>query len=77
MAVNLEVWSIAVASLILMFVYGTFKSAFELLNVSLDDSNTSLTSKLGFERTSINSLIQIGGSFIVPFLQFLGYRMLI
>ena len=75
---NLEVWNIAIASVLLMLVYASVTSAFDMLNASLDDSaNTNLTSKLGYECSSINSFISIGGSFIVPFLQCLGYRILI
>ena len=77
MVVNLEIWNIAIASVLLMLVYAANISAFDMLNASLDDSNTTLTSKLGYECSSINSFISIAGSFVVPFLQCLGYRILI
>ena len=66
MTVNLEIWNIAIASVLLMLVYAANISAFDMLNASLDDSNTTLTSKLGYECSSINSFISIAGSFVVP-----------
>lgn len=77
MAPSLEVWNIGIASVILLFIYGTTQSAFDMLNASLDDSNTTLSSKVGYEATSLYGFISIGGSFIVPWIQCLGYRILI
>ena len=48
MKFKVEIWNIFVVSMLLMLLYAALNPACSVMNTALQDSNTHLTSKLGY-----------------------------
>ena len=48
MGTKVEIWNIFVVSMLLMLLYAALNPACSVMNTSLQDSDTQLTSKLGY-----------------------------
>ena len=48
MRFKVEIWNIFVVSMLLMLLYAALNPACAVMNTALQDSNTHLTSKLGY-----------------------------
>ncbi|XP_063682390.1 uncharacterized protein LOC134817182 [Bolinopsis microptera] len=75
MRINVEIWNIFVVSMLLMLLYAALNPACSVINTALQDSDTQLTSKLGYISMSLMSLVSIVGGIIAPPLRtVMGYR---
>ena len=77
MQMNVEVWNVAVVSVVMMLLYATCSAGMDMLNASLADSSSGLDTKIGYESSSIYCFVSLAGSFIAPFLHCIGSRFVI